>query len=274
MLTRIRQLRDSLSPAERRVADGILEDPHGIASLRMADLAKRTGVSDPTVVRFCRKVGTRGFNALRIAIARHLASNPGDVHASVRDGDTPDVVIRKVVSSSISELQRIQQSLEPQSLEDAAHHLLAARRIAFIGVGASAIVAQDANNKFFRLGLPTAAFTDGPTITQVAATTATNSVLVAISRSGTSDVIVRAAQIAARAGAVTVALTASDTPLAAASDVTLAVDSEEDTAAFTPMSSRLAQLATLDALQLCTVLSGGDRVRDPLDASKHALMLG
>ena len=231
-------------------------------------------VSDPTVVRFCRKVGTRGFNALQIAIARHLASNPGDVHASVRDGDTPDGVNRKVVSSSISELQRIQQSLEPAALEAAAGHLLAARRIAFIGVGASAVVAQDANNKFFRLGLPAAAFTDGPTITQVAATTAVNSVLVAISRSGTSEVIVRAAQIAARAGAVTVALTASDMPLARVSDVTLAVDCEEATAAFTPMGSRLAQLAALDALQLCTELAGGERVRDPLDASKHAVMLG
>ncbi|MEL7311111.1 MAG: MurR/RpiR family transcriptional regulator [Pseudomonadota bacterium] len=271
MLHRIEQLKPTLSPAENRVADCILTNPHALTTMRMAELARQAGVSDPTIVRFCKKIGSPGFDALRLAVARHLASDPSDVHASVRDGDSADVVTRKVFASTISELRRVQQSLRPESLDQAAKALLTAHRIVFVGVGASAVVAMDANNKFFRLGLPTAAFTDGPTIVQAGATTATGSCLVAISKSGHSNDVIRATQLAGQRGATTIAVTLPASPLADACDLTLVVDAEEDTAAFTPMGSRIAQLAALDALQLCTALAGGHTTREHLEASKLAL---
>lgn len=237
----------------------------------MAELARRAGVSDPTIVRFCKKIGCEGFDVLRLAVARHLASDTGDVHASVRDGDSPEVVTRKVFASTVSELRRVQQSLRPESLNAAARELLCAHRIVFVGVGASAVVAMDANNKFFRLGLPTAAFTDGPTIIQAGATTATGSCFVAISKSGHSADLIRATELASERGATTIAVTLPTSPLASACDITLVVDAEEDTTAFTPMGSRIAQLAVLDALQLCTALAGGHTTREHLEASKLAL---
>lgn len=271
MISTIHELRGALSPAERRVADYILDDPHQLARLRMADLAAASGVSDPTVVRFCRKIGMRGYDDLRLAVARELASRPGGVHVSVRDGDSVDVVLRKVLASSIGELQRVQSSLRPEALQRAANALLDARRIAFVGIGASAVVALDAHNKFFRLGLPTAAFTDGPTIAQAAATTTNDSVFVAISKSGTSSPVLHAVELARRSGAVTVALAASGSAVSDAAEIALSVDAEEDTTAFTPMGSRMAQLAALDALQVCTALAGGRHVRASLEASKRVL---
>lgn len=272
MLHRIEQLKSTLSPAERRVANCILNDPHSLTSMRMAELARKAGVSDPTIVRFCKKIGSDGFDALRLAVARHLATDPGGIHASVSDGDSADVVTRKVFASTISELRRVQQSLRPDSLNHAADALLSARRIVFVGVGASAVVAMDANNKFFRLGLPTAAFTDGPTIVQAGATTAKGSCLVAISKSGHSHDVIRATQLAQQRGATTIAVTLPGSPLATACDLTLVVDAEEDTTAFTPMGSRIAQLAVLDALQVCTALAGGHTTREHLEASKLALL--
>ena len=274
MLPRIAQLRDTLPPAEQRVADRVLADPHELATLRLAALAQRAGVSDPTVVRFCRKVGLKGYDALRLAVTRYLASHPGEVHAGVRGDDPPDTIIRKVVGSSIQELQRVQQSLHPALLREAAEHLLRARRIVFAGVGASALVASDAHNKFFRLGLPTAAFTDGPTIAQAGAITSSGSVFVGISKTGESAPIIQGLNLAAAAGARTLAVTTAGSELAARADIVLHVDAMEDTTMFTPMGSRLAQLAALDALQVCTGVLGGRQTHAYLEASKRALRDG
>ncbi|MEL6870797.1 MAG: MurR/RpiR family transcriptional regulator [Pseudomonadota bacterium] len=271
MLHRIRQTRDQLSPAEQRVADWLLVHPFRIADMRLAELAKAAGVSDPTVVRFCRSIGCRGFSDFKLSLARQLATQTDVVHADVDRHDDAATVTRKVVSASIRELQRVQQTLDQEQLMRIAQRLVAARRILFAGVGASALVAHDAHNKFFRLGLPTAPFSDAPTIIQAGATSDAETVFIGISKTGESTAITDGMQAAQALGATGVAITAAHSTLARQANMALLVDSTEDTATFTPMSSRIAQLAVLDVLQVCTAIAGGAAALAHLEASKKAL---
>lgn len=272
MLTRIEHIQSTLSPAERRVADWILEHPFGLDNLRLATLAAAAGVSEPTVVRFCRRIGCRGFSDFKLRMAG-LSGNPaGAVHAEVSDGDNAQTIIHKVFDSSMRELQRVMRGLNGDAMASAAQRIVVARRVMFMGTGASAIVANDAENKFFRLGLACAAFTDTPSMLQAAATADSDTVVVAISKSGRAGAVTDAAALARRQGATLVAMTSSGSPLAASAGLCLLIDASEDTTTFTPMSSRLAQLAVLDALQVCSAIAGGETTQRHLDASKSALL--
>lgn len=271
MLHRIRQIQGALSPAERRVADWLLAHPDAIAELRLATLADHASVSEPTVVRFCRSIGCSGFSDFKLRVTRYLATHSEGLHASVSASDDTTTIARKVIGASIRELQRVQQSIDSAAVATVAERIATAHRVLFIGVGASALVAQDAHNKFFRLGLACAAFCDGPTIAQAAAITDARSVIIAISKTGESGDITNAVRLARGTGATSVAITTPGSTLAQQADLTLMVDVDEDTTMYTPMSSRLAQLAVLDVLQVCTAIVGGDGAIAHLEASKAAL---
>ncbi|MEN7342665.1 MAG: MurR/RpiR family transcriptional regulator [Pseudomonadota bacterium] len=271
MINRIRQLRGQFTPTEHLVADWIENNPFDVPTATLARVASQCGVSEPTVVRFCRKIGCRGFSDFRLRWAAGSGQRADAVHAEVDVEDSPAVVISKIFDSSINELQRVANGLNSERIAATAGAMARAQRIMFAGSGASAIVARDAENKFFRLGLACVALTDEPTIVQAAATCTQRDVFVAISKSGEGRALVEALQTAVRRKAVGVAMTTSGAPLANSASIAILIDAKEDTATFTPMSSRLAQLTVLDALQVCTAIQVGRSALDNLEASKIAL---
>lgn len=262
---------EQFSPAERRVAEWLLQHRFDATRMKLAVVADGAGVSEPTVVRFCRRIGCSGYSDFRLRWVAGRGQSTESVHAVVDAADTAATVVRKVFDTGISELQRVRNGLNADHLNNAARSLSTATRILFAGVGASAVVALDATNKFFRLGLACTALTDEPTILQAAATCGPQQVLFVISKGGQGEALQQAMAAAAACGATTMALTAPGSPLARLARHTLPVDTTEDTALYTPMSSRLAQLAVLDALQVCTAMAGGEQARRHLEASKSIL---
>jgi RpiR family carbohydrate utilization transcriptional regulator len=271
MLDRIEHNRQSLSAAERRVADWVLVNPHRVVVLPLVKIAAAVGVSEPTVVRFCRTVGSKGFSDFKVRIAQDLASGAATVHADVRPGDDINDIVAKVMGGSIRELSSVQRSIDAGSIEQAVAALVAAERIAFFGVGASGIVVQDAFNKFFRLGTPCAAYCDAPTLLQAAAIADERHAVMAVSKTGDSLPVVEACLRAARNGARVIAVTSPMSPLAAAAHTAILLDVREDTNVYTPMSSRLAQLAVLDVIQVAYAMQLGARGMDKLRRAKAAL---
>src|SRR6185312_7681478 len=66
---RARGLLPDLSPAERRVAQVIIDEAATAAHLTISDLADRAGSSETTVIRFCRAMGFGGYSELRLTLA-------------------------------------------------------------------------------------------------------------------------------------------------------------------------------------------------------------
>ena len=66
MLARIERQSETLSRAERRVADWVLAHPREAADATLAEVARSCGASEPTVIRFCRTVGLAGFRELTL----------------------------------------------------------------------------------------------------------------------------------------------------------------------------------------------------------------
>ena len=172
------------------------------------------------------------------------------------DESAPDL-IAKVIDSGIATLIKVRDSLPPEAVRRAVELLAAAERIEFYGLGGSAIVAQDAQHKFFRLGVPVVAYSD-PTVHSVAASLLKpGCVAVAISQSGATPDLIASAELGRAAGASVIAITAADSPLARVASLCLPMNSLEDDDLYAPIKSPLAHLAIVDVLAVGVALSRG-----------------
>ena len=165
MLDRIRASIPALPPAEQRVAKLLLADPRSFATLPVVELAERSHVSKPTVVRFCRSVGYDGLADFKLKLAGNVNEGVPFVHRSVDDDDKAGDIVVKVIDNAVAAMLRYRNAVPVQSVERAIAALAQAgrngRRVEFHGVGNSGIVALDAQHKFFRLGITSAAVSDG-----------------------------------------------------------------------------------------------------------------
>jgi RpiR family carbohydrate utilization transcriptional regulator len=271
MLKRIADTLADLSPAEKRVGRWVLEHPKEAANTTLARLATECETSEPTVVRFCRRVGLGGFRELTIRLTEALSNPASYVHRDVSPDDSTSDAIIKVLDASIQSLIEMRSQLSSMPVDAAVNAMQGARQIAFAGLGASGHVAHDACHKFFRLGIPCTSLRDTTMILQFAAIAAPNDVLVLLSHTGRWDDFVRAARLAKTRGATVIALTNPNSDVAREADLLFPCRVIEDTSVYTPMSSRLAQLALLDAIHVALALAQGDTASDNLRRSKDAL---
>lgn len=271
MLSAIKNALPTLSRSEQRVARWVLEHPREAANATLAKLARECGTSEPTVVRFCRSVGLASFRELAIRLTEALSNPVGYVHRDVSPDDSTSDAIFKVMDASIQSLLDMRAELSSMPVDAAVAAMLNARQIAFAGLGASGHVAADACHKFFRLGIPCTALRDTPLILQFAAIAESDDVLVLLSHTGRWEEFARAARLARERGATVIALTNPDSPIAAEAGVLFPCKVIEDTSVYTPMSSRLAQLALLDAIHVALALARGDAASETLRRSKDAL---
>ncbi len=172
MLERVRASIPALPPAEQRVAKLVLADARSFASLPVGELAERAHVSKPTVVRFCRSVGYDGLADFKLKLAGTVNEGVPFVHRAVDEDDKPGDLIVKVIDNAVSALLKYRNDAAGHAFERAIEALAGAckrgRRIEFYGVGNSGIVAQDAQHKFFRLGVSAVALSDGHVLAQLA----------------------------------------------------------------------------------------------------------
>lgn len=271
MLEKIRHMHDQLSGAEARVAGWVLQQPHTAISASLATAADQSGASEPTVIRFCRSLGCSGFREFKVQLARTLAGVQNYVHHDIGDGDQAPEIIAKIAERTIHELTKTRDNLSPRAVDDAAVAMAAARQIQFIGVGASGIVASDAQHKFFRLGVPCIAHIDGPTIMQSAAIAGADDCIVAISNSGQSSDLLESCEMLADGTTTLIAITASSSPLSRLADIVLDVDTYEVGNVYTPTNSRLAHLLVLDILQVSLALTIGEHATDNLRRANEIL---
>jgi len=271
MLTQIKDLTPELSRAEQRVARWVVKHPKQASRSTLASIAAECEVSEPTVIRFCRHIGLEGFREFTIRLTEDLSRPVSNVHNNVSADDTASDAVTKVMDASIGSLIDMRAIMSSLPVDEAVAAMAGARQIAFAGLGASGHVAADACQKFFRLGTPCAALTNTPDILQFAGVLEPGDVIVFISHGGIWPELARAAEFAKRRGATVIALTDQGSRLASVASIVFPCEGVEDPSIYTPMSSRLAHLALLDALQVALALVLGDTAVDKLKQSRQAL---
>ena len=260
-----------LSKSEVKVAEAILADPEAATRSSIAALASLAEVSEPSVNRFCKRFGASGFPDFKLRLARSLVAGVPFMSQAVDFEDGVDTYPRKLFDNTIGALMLARDQLPLASIDAAVEHLAEAKRIYFFGLGSSAAVAQDAEHKFFRFNVPVTTHTDPLMLRMLSAGGGHGDVFFFISHTGRTKTIVEAAELAKKAGATVIALTANGSPLAEICDCTLGITVAENTDDYLPMTSRIVHLVTLDALVTGVTIKRGDQFVDHLARLKASL---
>ncbi|WP_332741368.1 MurR/RpiR family transcriptional regulator [Hydrogenophaga sp.] len=276
MLDRIKASLPSLAPAEQRVAKLVLLDPRTFASLPVTELAERSHVSKPTVVRFCRSMGYDGLSDFKLKLAGTVSEGVPFIHRSVDVDDKTSDVLVKVIDNTVAAFLKYRNDASSHAIEKVVDALVATYkhkgRIEFYGAGNSGIVAQDAQHKFFRLGINAIAYSDGHMQVMSASLLGPGDCVVIVSNSGRTRDLMDAADIARKHGATVITITTSGTPLAQAGHIHLSADHPEGYDRYSPMTSRLMHLMVIDIVATCLALRiGGTKLQPLLKEMKNNL---
>jgi glucokinase len=248
ILGQIQRARPTLSPAERRVADLVLAQPRSTLNDPIATIAKAAQVSQPTVIRFCRSLGCEGLSDFKLRLASGLTGTIPVMHTQVTGEDSMLELGAKVLDNTASSILQLRDQLNRDTIDRAVELLTQALRVEFHAVGHYGAVADDAQFKFLRLGVPSASYTDARLQRLAAGVMQPRDVAVLISSSGRTDDLLAVADAARERGAAVIAITEGNSPLARRADVALIVDHVEDVTTHVPMVSRILHLLVIDIL--------------------------
>ena len=251
---RVRALLPSLSPAEQRVAQAILDNPSTVAALTISELAERAQTSETTVIRFCRALGMSGYPELRLTLAAEAGRAEGGaarrvVGSDIGPSDSIHQIVEKIAYADASAVEDTVAQLHIPTLKQVIDLLAAAGRVDIYGVAASAFVAMDFQQKLHRIGRIAFAWSDLHIALTSAALLRPGDVAVGISHTGVTADTIEALTEARKHGATTVALTNfPKSPITAVADYVLTTAARETTFRSGAMSSRLGQLTVVDCL--------------------------
>ena len=260
MLTRTQAQLAQLSNAERQVGEWILAHPQDALHQDTRTLARRIGVSQPTLVRFSRSLGCSGFDDFRLQLAQEIGSRPEGppvTLATIAASPDLDSLCRSLFDFSIAALGEVRDRLDRGALAAAVALLDEARQVMFFGYGNAASVADDARRRFLRLQMLVSAASDPSLQALAAGQLQRGDVLVLLSHSGLAPGLTELIHNVRGQGAQVLAITTSRSPLAGLADVVLGIDVPDSGDALTPGTAQLAQLALIDLLALAVANARG-----------------
>ena len=261
-----------LSKSDKKLSAIILKDPKAIIHLSIAKLASTADVSEPTVNRFCHKLGCDGYPDFKLRLAQEISSTGQVFVQDLHSEDDSSAVMNKIMTAIQNSMQSLAQSLKPEALNLAAEKITKCKSINFFGMGASSSVTLDAQHKFFRLGIPVIAHTDFINQRMSCSMMSSDDVVIFISYSGRTEAMIHNAEIAKQRGAVIIGLTSQGSPLSKLCDVVLNAVAIEDTDLFTPMTSRIIHLAVIDMLAANVAIKLGSSIEENIKSIKQNLI--
>lgn len=260
ILPRMRASASSLSPKSRRVAEFICERPEDVVHMTVTQLAEATGVSEGSVVSLCQQMGARGFQQLKIVLAQDLVKDVQFIHEDLEKGDDTSTILKKIFASNAQALSDTLEVLDPDAMARAVQAIRNARRVELYGIGSAAPIAEDAYYRLMRIGVDARVVTDSHVQAISATQTGPGVTTLTVSHSGSTHETLSATRLAKEAGATTISITSfARSPIIRYSDIVLTTMARETQFRTEAMTSRIAQLAIVDALIACIAMSDYDR---------------
>ena len=261
--------------AETSVIEVILGDLHFATTATIAEVARRAGVSEPTVTRLARSLGFGSTREMKAHLAQALAIGGAylrPLDAAAEGQHSSNQVVATICSRAHAAIDLISVALTQTSVTTLGELLAGANRIIVYGTGGnSSMAAVELQNRLFRLGLNSNAYAD-PQLQSMSASVANRkTVIVAFSTSGRVRSILDAIAVGQQYGATCIAVTKPDTPLAKVAQHLVPFVFEEDQNLYKPSASRFAMLAVVDILAMATAEAIGPAVLELLRRVRQSL---
>lgn len=251
---------DSYFDAEKKIADCIIERKEDVIDMTVAELAKASGTSDATVSRFCRRCGFKGFQHLKMSLAREVLEERGKSIQVSNDILREDIgqSLQNILANKVAELTQTVEMMDPKKLEEILACLETARTVQVAAVGNTIPVALDFSFKLNQLGIPAVSGTIWETQMAYTLNMKQGDVVVVISNSGMSRRLLTLVEGAKENGVTVIAVTNSpESPVAVAADYHITTATREKLLLDEFCFSRVS--ATMVAEVLYLFLSAGKK---------------
>ncbi|MFB3160937.1 MurR/RpiR family transcriptional regulator [Neobacillus sp. 179-J 1A1 HS] len=272
-LKMLQNMLEQLPASERKIAQYILENPRIILNSTVNDIGTQAKTSGAAVIRLCKSLGLNGFQDLKVRIAGDLVKPAEQGYRDIEPGESYFSIVQKTTSNSIQSIRDSEEIINYEELERAVQTLLPAQNVHFFGIGASNIIAKDAQQKFLRIQKNATAFTDTHLVATLIANAGKDDVVFAISHSGETAEVVKVMALAKERGVKTISLTKyGQSAVASLADIKLFTSySGEAPFRSAATSSRLAQLYMMDILFLSMATVQYEHTIQAIDQTRDAI---
>ena len=244
---------ETMTPADRQIAQFIIDNPERMLALSSAALAEETGRSQSSGVKFSQKMGYDGYQQLKLAVNKakvlELQPPPGVIHGTIDAHDDYNTIQQKLIGSKLLSMRETAAANPEAAIDAVLDALMGARKVLLAGVGASSLVAKDFSYKLLKLGRMV--LLDSDSHIQISNASALNKedVVMALSHSGRSTETLRITELAKARGATIISITGlQPNPLLDLADISLFTIGDEERVRSSAITSRDAQLMLMDML--------------------------
>lgn len=218
----------------------------------ISQIAKESNIGEATITRFSKKMGFNGLQDFKVTLAQEISSlskNKNIINSNIENNEPVVDTAKKLLISNINTLESTVDIINGQDIHKSSQLIINAKRIYFIGIGYSGIIAQDSNYKFMRIGLNCVSFDSSHTMIMMASIMEKGDLLIAISHSGETDEIIKTVKLAKENEVDVISITKKkESSLKDISDIHLEYISEETLLETGSISSKLAQIFLIDLI--------------------------
>lgn len=241
-----------VTKSDKLLIEFIKKNLEDIAYKPITQIAKESNLGEATITRFARKMGFSSLQDFKVTLAQEVSprfKSEDVVNSSIKNDESFSQSAKKLLYSNINVLTKTVDMAKEDDIHKCVNLLLNARRIFFIGIGYSGIVAEHSNYKFMALGLNCNSLSDGHNMIRMTSVMEENDLIIAISHSGETDEIIRTVKNAKDNNVKVIAITEDKKSyLKEISDVSLTYVSRETIFETSSFSSKLVQIFMIDLL--------------------------
>lgn len=239
-----------LTASEKKTADYLMAHQEESQYMSIAELAEESGVAEATISRFCRRLGYKGYNAFKLAIANSTAFLRQEaLSAPDADGDSLEELSQKLYAVDSAALAQTMELMDYEAIRRAADALESAEHVCCMGQGGSMLIAEEAAHLFSTASVKFFAVSDSHMQMIRAANMGERDAVLFFSYSGATRDMMETLQVARESGACIILVTRfAKSPGGALADVVLRCGANESPLQLGSVAAKVAQLMLLDVL--------------------------
>lgn len=237
--------------SDKLIMQYILDNIDSVPYMQISNMAKNIGTGEATITRYVKKLGCNGFQEFKLGLAKEITIREQNniLDSSIKQNEPTIETASKLVSSNLKVLDETLCLLDSSKIEMAAKHILKSRKVCFIGIGFSGIVALDSSYKFMRIGIDCSSYDNNHMMVMMASIIREGDLVFAISNSGETSELINTIRIAKDNGANIVSILGDeDSTLAKISDLFISYYSDESLLEAGSMSTKMSQIFIVELI--------------------------
>lgn len=208
VISKIISMQPSFTVSENTISQFVINHAEQLLTTTITALADDTGTSEASINRFCKKLGYKGFNGLKIALAQENFYNNMTQETASSNGN----FISTITSDYRSMINNTAALLDENTVFNAADAIRQAKNVNIFALPNTAFIARELRFKLEMVGIRAKEFTDPLNISLQASNVSRGDLSIFITRSIMIKDIYQAATTSLDRGGKNLTITSVDSP--------------------------------------------------------------